>query len=73
MALSGVYTWGTQGAAEYVVDAPSLRELGRKLESDGATRRDAGLQVLVKVLVKDHQPIATSYVTHHWVTGTPAR
>lgn len=72
MSLSGVYTWGTQGAADYVVDAPSLRELGRKLEADGAAKRDAGLQVLVKVLVKDRQPIATSYVTHHWVTGTPA-
>ncbi|WP_321477958.1 hypothetical protein [uncultured Paludibaculum sp.] len=73
MSLSGVYTWGTQGAAEYVVDPPSLRELGRRLQSQGIPQRDAGLQVLVKVLVKDRQPVATSYVTHHWLAEQPAR
>ncbi|MGJ5816985.1 hypothetical protein [Paludibaculum fermentans] len=72
MSLSGVYTWGTQGAAEYVVDAPSLRELDRRLAVDGSAKKDSGLQVLVKVLVRDRQPVATSYVTHHWVTGTAA-
>lgn len=73
MSLSGAYTWGTQGAAEYVVDAPSLRDLSRRLDAQGIPKHDAGLQVVVKVLVKDRQPIATSYVTHHWLSEKPAR
>ena len=68
MVLSGVFTWGTQGAAEYVVDGPSLRELGRKLDADGnGKQKDAGLQILLKVHVRDRQPVATSYVTHRWL------
>lgn len=66
MTIGGAYTWGTQGAADYVVDPPNLRELAKRLESGRSAGSD-GLQILLKILVKDRQPLATSYVTHHWL------
>lgn len=70
MTIRGVFTWGTQGAADYVVDPPSLRDLDRRLRKDHAHNDTDGLQILLKVLVKDRQPIAANYVTHHWL-GKP--
>lgn len=66
MVLNGIYTWGTQGAADYVVDAPSLRDLARRVEADRPAQSE-GLQIVVKVLVRDRQPAAASYVTHRWI------
>jgi hypothetical protein len=70
MVLSGIYTWGTQGAAEYVTDPVSLRALAKKLQADQPAKLEtAGIQIVLKVLVKDRQPIATNYVTHHWIAS----
>lgn len=66
MVLSGIYTWGTQGVAEYVVDGPSLRALAPRLLADRPSRH-SGLQIVIKVLVHDRQPSAYSYVTHRWL------
>lgn len=67
MTIGGAYTWGTQGAADYVTDPPSLRDLAARLDADRPAEGNGGLQILLKILVKDSQPIATSYVTHRWL------
>lgn len=67
MTISGTYTWGTQGGGEFVTDGPNLRKLQAQLVADEPRGQEQGLQILVKVLVKDGQPVATSYVTHHWL------
>lgn len=63
LLLSGMHTWGTQGAAEYVVDRARLKELERRLSSSG--QAPGFFQVLLKVEVRDSQPVAVSYVSHH--------
>jgi len=68
MKLGGTYTWGTQGAVEYVTDLPSLRKLKNRIEAaPGGWKEDAPLQILLEVQVKDDQVISVKYVTHHWL------
>ena len=63
VTMGGTYTWGTEGAAEYLTDGPSLNELKKKLAagmpSDSASH---GLQIILKVEVKNNQVAETSYV-----------
>jgi hypothetical protein len=66
MAIGGSHTWGTEGAVEYITDKPSLRELQEKIGKRGLSGRN-GLQILLKVDVKDSQVVSTGYVTHHWL------
>jgi hypothetical protein len=66
MAVGGTHTWGTEGAAEYITDGPSLRELLEKTGQNYPPGK-TGLQVVVKVEVRDSQVASTSYVTHHWL------
>ncbi|MEP6534018.1 MAG: hypothetical protein ABJF23_01775 [Bryobacteraceae bacterium] len=66
MAIGGSHTWGTEGAVEYITDGPSLRELRDRIgKENGAGGK--GLQLLLKVDVRDSQVVSTSYVTHHWL------
>lgn len=68
ISMGGTYTWGTEGAAEYLTDGPSLSELKDKLAAGlPAARADHGLQIILKVVVKNNQVASTSYVTHHWL------
>lgn len=69
MSISGVQTWGTEGAAQYATDAPSLRELRKKIEDPArpAPADAAGLQVLLQVKVQDSQVASVTYITHHWI------
>jgi hypothetical protein len=68
ISMGGTYTWGTEGAAEYLTDGPSLEELKGKLAVDGpAGDPDAGLQIVLKVRINNDQVASTTYVTHHWL------
>jgi hypothetical protein len=77
MVLSGSHTWGTQAAAEYVTEPGYLRELNRHL-ADCARRNGARphadfFQVLLRVGIRDNQPVSITYVTHHDLSvGDPA-
>ena len=75
LQLSGVTTWATLAAAEYVTDLESLRELAPHFEE---CRRRKGLashppyfQILIRAEVKDNFPISIRYVTHHDLDMTP--
>lgn len=69
LQLSGNTTWGTLAAAEYATDKESLRKLHEVLEQcrqkHGRAQHPPYFQVLVRAEVKDLQPIALTYVTHH--------
>jgi hypothetical protein len=69
MVLSGRQTWGTQAAAEYVTEPGYLRELNRHLADcqhrAGARSHPDFFQVLLRVEIRDHQPVSIGYVTHH--------
>lgn len=69
LQLSGVTTWATLAAAEYVTDHEALRLLNRQLEEcrigKGRTAHPPFFQILVSAEVKDNFPIAVKYVTHH--------
>jgi hypothetical protein len=69
MVLSGSHTWGTQAAAEYVTEPGYLRELNRHLadcQRRHGTRAHADFfQVLLRVEIRDNQPVSITYVTHH--------
>jgi hypothetical protein len=66
--LSGVTTWAT-AAAEYVTEPEHLRELDGQLAAcarrGGRPEHAPYFQVLLRVEVKDNQPVGISYVTHH--------
>ena len=69
MVLSGRQTWGTQAAAEYVTEPGYLRELNRHLadcqQRAGARAHPDFFQVLLRVEIRDNQPVSIGYVTHH--------
>jgi hypothetical protein len=69
LQLSGNTTWGTLAAADYATDKESLRKLHEVLEQcrqqHGWERHPPYFQVLVRAEVKDAQPIALAFVTHH--------
>ena len=68
MVLSGNTTWGTQAAAEYVTEADHLRKLYHLAECNRQRKRSRHapfFQILVTAEVRDSQPLAVSYITHH--------
>lgn len=69
LVLSGITTWATLAAAEYVTDPEYLRQLNQHLEQcrvkTGRARHAPFFQVLLRAEVKDNQPVNISYVTHH--------
>lgn len=66
--MGGTYAWGTEGAAKYLTDGPSLSELKDKLAAGlPAGPTDHGLQIILKVVVKNNQVASTDYVTYHWL------
>lgn len=69
LLLSGCNTWATLAAAEYVTNADYLRQLNHQLAqcSERAHRatHPPYFQILVRVEVKDNQPVSIAYVTHH--------
>jgi hypothetical protein len=79
LQLSGVTTWATVAAAEYVTDPQHLRELNGHLarcnERAGRKAHAPYFQVLLRVEVKDNQPVGITCVTHHdlEVSDTPSQ
>lgn len=69
MVLSGYTTWGTQAAAEFVTSEAQLAHLDRALAECSSTRNARThppfFQVLLRVHVRDKEPVASTYVTHH--------
>jgi hypothetical protein len=69
MVLSGNTTWGTQAAAEYVTEAEHLRTLNIHLGECNRRRQRSQhapfFQILIAAEVRDSQPLAVSYITHH--------
>ena len=69
MVLSGSHTWGTQAAAEYVTEPGYLRELNQHLADcqrrSGAPSHADFFQVLLRVEIRDNQPVSVIYVAHH--------
>jgi len=69
MVLSGSHTWGTQAAAEYVTEPGYLRALNQHLADcqrrSGASSHPDFFQVLLRVEIRDHQPVSVIYVAHH--------
>jgi hypothetical protein len=69
MKIGGCYTWGTQGAAEYLVDPPSLQRLDDDIKkAPGGWQEGIPLQILLKVNIRENQVVSAKYVTHHWLT-----
>lgn len=71
MYLSGIETWSTQGAAQYVLDAEQLAELNRRMAEDPADgprgRKSAFFQVLLRVEGKNNRVRTASYLTHRYL------
>ena len=68
MTIGGLFTWGTAGAAHFATNPEDLLELKKKLESDsGRPTKSQGLQILIRVQVRDGQPIGEQYITHRWL------
>lgn len=69
LQLSGVTTWATAAAAEYVTGPEYLRELNAQLvrcsSKAGKASHPPYFQVLLEVEVKDKQVVGIRYVTHH--------
>lgn len=68
MKVSGNATWSTEGAAQYVTDTESLRQLRRRIDAGRPEDwKERPLQVVLLVAARDYQPISVRYVTHHWL------
>lgn len=69
--LSGIETWSTQGAAQFVLDADRLAELNKHLAEDPAEgplgRKSPYFQVLLRVEGKDNRLRSASYQTHRYL------
>lgn len=69
LSLGGLHTWGTEAAAEYITKPEYLRQLNSHLaqcaQAKGQGRHAPYLQILLRVEIKDSQPVAIHYVTHH--------
>ena len=73
MLISGYTTWSTQAAAEFIVKPENLREIEK---SFGTCSRPDGehspfFQLLLRVHIRDKQPIRTTYLTHHDLSVDP--
>jgi hypothetical protein len=68
LVLSGGHTWGTQAAAEYVTEGDYLRELESHLlacrRRQGLPRHPDFFQILLRVEIRDNQPVGVRYVAH---------
>lgn len=71
MYLSGIETWSTQGAAQFVLDAGRLADLNKRLTEDPDEgphgRKSPYFQVLLRVEGKNNRVRAASYQTHRYL------
>lgn len=71
MYLSGIETWSTEGAAQFVLDAGHLTELNERMKQDPVDgplgRKSPFFQVLLRVEGKNNRFRAVSYLTHRYL------
>lgn len=71
MYLSGIETWSTQGAAQFVLDPERMGELERHLDRDPAEgphgRKSPYFQVLLRVEGKSNLVRSAHYLTHRYL------
>jgi hypothetical protein len=71
MYLSGIETWSTQGAAQYVIDPDRLADLNHRLSADPPDgprgRKSPFFQVLLRVEGKNNRVRNSTYVTHRYL------
>lgn len=71
MYLSGIETWSTQGAAQFVLDREHLRQLQRLLDRDPPDgprgRKSPFFQVLLRVEGKNNVVRSAQYLTHRYL------
>lgn len=71
MYISGIETWSTQGAAEFVIDPAKILDLHRRMEADPAQgprgRKGPYFQVLIRVEGKNYRVHSATYVTHRYL------
>jgi hypothetical protein len=69
VVLGGTTTWGTQAAAEFVTRPESLSDLDRRLAAcaagRGKDRHPPWFQVLLRVEIRQTQPLGITFVSHH--------
>jgi len=69
--LSGIETWSTQGAAQFVIDPERLADLNRRLSADPLDgprgRKSPFFQVLLRVEGKNNRVRNATYVTHRYL------
>jgi hypothetical protein len=69
--LSGVNTWSTQGAAQFVIDPQKMSDLQRRLDSDPADgsrgKKSPFFQVLIQVEGKNNRVRNSSYISHRYL------
>ena len=73
--LSGIETWSTQGAAQYVLERANLADLQKRIDADlldgPRGRKSPFFQVLLRVEGKNNRVRATSYITHRYLPEKP--
>jgi hypothetical protein len=62
MVLAGIYSEGTEAAAEFVTSTEHLNELNNRLQQTGAQTGPRYYQALLKVRVENSFPTKTSLV-----------
>lgn len=69
--LTGITTWATQGAAQYVVDPSRLTDLQTRLDADPPDgprgKKGPFFQVLLRIEGKYNQVRTATYVTHRYL------
>lgn len=72
--LSGIETWSTQGAAQYVLDPNEMRTLQRRLSQDPPNgplgAKSPFFQVLLRVEGKNNVVRSAHYVTHRYLPAS---
>ncbi len=72
--LTGITTWATQGAAQFVVDAERIGDLQTRLDADPPEgprgRKSPFFQVLLRIEGKNNQVRTASYVTHRYLPSS---
>ena len=71
LCLTGITTWATQGAAQFVVDRASIGDLQTRLDADPPEsprgHKSEFFQALLRIEGKNNQVRTASYVTHRYL------
>lgn len=77
LSLSGIETWATLGAAQFVLDDRRMQQLQQILDSEAADgprgRKSPYFQVLLRVEAKDNAVRSAQYLTHRYLPAGTIR